>query len=95
MNRKERMRYAKKPLTVPCKFEGCKELFATGNGMSNHMRRVHGVRGAARRAEESPQDYLIRQQAIERLRPIVVRGNNVDSESLWSLLFTAPKRRAA
>lgn len=92
VNRQERLRHAKRPLDVPC--EVCPEMFTTITGAANHMRRVHGIRGRARTQEESPESFAIRQAAVARIMPFAVRGGNTDSETLWQILFSAPRRSA-
>jgi hypothetical protein len=92
--RLKRHRLARTPQSLPCEHPGCVFLFRTLGGMRNHMRKVHGVRGAAN-GNVTLGTVHDRQDAVERLLPRVNRGGNVDSESLWSLLFHDARKRVA
>jgi hypothetical protein len=90
--RLKRQRLARTPQSLPCEHPGCVFLFRTLGGMRNHMRKVHGVRGAAN-GNVTLGTVHDRQDAVERLLPRINRGGNVCSSELWIQLFYETRSR--
>ena len=82
----------KQGFSFVCGVNGCTEPYPSENGVAQHRREAHGIRG--RRHTEMVRRYAADQPALDKLRSRVVRGNNIDSSGILEFFLSAPRRTA-